>query len=294
MSKTDFKISYGGPAVENGTMDVSDLAPALLAVGEIFREINKELNGERAEVKTNVVAVKEGCFDVILGVDQTLIQQAIDFLNSEEVAAALKLKALLFGTGGLIWFYKRLRGRDPKNVESLGKNKVRIVIDENDSIEISTNIRVLSQNPHIRQAIEKLISSPLKSEGIESFKISDQNNEETIEKEEAPYFEYKILDGKTIHDNTIEKTFSIVALSFKPNNKWRLFDGENIFGALINDQKFLEEVATGEKRFAKDDILVCQFRMKQTIEDSKLKTEYSVEKVIDHRNTPKQPTLLSK
>ena len=66
MSKTDFKISYGGPAVENGTMDVSDLAPALLAVGEIFREINKELNGERAEVKTNVVAVKEGCFDAVI------------------------------------------------------------------------------------------------------------------------------------------------------------------------------------------------------------------------------------
>ncbi len=38
MSHTTFQIIYDGPALENSTMDVKDLAPALLALGEANNE----------------------------------------------------------------------------------------------------------------------------------------------------------------------------------------------------------------------------------------------------------------
>ena len=81
-----------------------------------------------------------------------------------------------------------------------------------------------------------------------------------------------------------------LALSFNPDNKLRLFDGENIYSALINDKEFLEKVANGKEVFAKNDILVCKFRSTQYFgQNGKLKIEHSIEKVLEHRQQQVPP-----
>jgi hypothetical protein len=37
MSDTNFKVIFRGPAVDDGEIDVRDLAPALLALGDVFQ-----------------------------------------------------------------------------------------------------------------------------------------------------------------------------------------------------------------------------------------------------------------
>ena len=294
MSKTTFSISYDGPALQSGSMDVRDLAPALLAVGQLFEAVNEEINGDKTKVKVNVVATNRGSFEIVLDLSQGILQQAVSLLNTDETTAAINLLKLITLTGsgyGLIKFFKWIKGRNPTKIESLKKKRTRIVIDD-EVIEIPNEIWKLYQNPIIRQAIEKIISTPLKTDGVESFEITDNKTKERIEKSESVFFEYKALDEKVLHENTFEKSFSIVSLSFNPANKWRLNDGENTYSVSINDMEFLEEVEKKQKQFAKNDILVCEIRTIQTMEDSRLKTTYSVEKVKEHRHSPERVSLL--
>jgi hypothetical protein len=59
MSAARFQLSYDGPALRSGAMDVNELAPALLATADLFREANKQLNGDRAEVALGGATSKE-------------------------------------------------------------------------------------------------------------------------------------------------------------------------------------------------------------------------------------------
>jgi len=65
MSHATFQIIYDGPALENSTMDVKDLAPALLALGEAIEQANFSTNHQKASVVLNVRAsFKTGCFGI--------------------------------------------------------------------------------------------------------------------------------------------------------------------------------------------------------------------------------------
>ena len=293
MSKTNFSISYDGQALKDGSMDVRDLAPALFAIGQLFDAAYKEINGEKSEAKVHIVATQKGSFEISLDLFQGSIGPAIDFFSGDKINAALNLKNIILGSSGvgygLFKFIKWVRGRTPPKVQNIENEITRIEI-EGDVTEIANKVWELYQNPVIRQAIEKIVS-PLKKEGVQSVVMADEKIKERIEKEEYRSFEYRDLDEETLHDNTIEKTFSINALSFNPDNKWRLYDGEQTYSLVINDREFLDKVEKG-KCFTINDILVCQFRMKQTMVGSKLKSVYSVEKVISHRQTQKPTPLI--
>lgn len=49
-STSEFRIAYEGEALVENTMDVRDLAPALIAFGELFTRANTILNGEKISV----------------------------------------------------------------------------------------------------------------------------------------------------------------------------------------------------------------------------------------------------
>ena len=45
MSTSHFGIAFEGPAFDDGEIDVRDLAPALLALGDVIQAANHALNG---------------------------------------------------------------------------------------------------------------------------------------------------------------------------------------------------------------------------------------------------------
>ena len=50
MSRQSFQVAYDGE-IDTHSMDVQELAPALLGFGRLVRDANAELNGKRATVK---------------------------------------------------------------------------------------------------------------------------------------------------------------------------------------------------------------------------------------------------
>ena len=127
MSHASFDIAYDGPALRDGVMDVRDLAPALLAVGQLFDAANTVLNRDEATVAVNVKATGIGSFEISFEVVQKLASQIAALFAGESVVAAVNLKEILIGAGiSLFWLIKKMRGCKPDKIERLSESHVRI------------------------------------------------------------------------------------------------------------------------------------------------------------------------
>jgi hypothetical protein len=136
------------------------------------------------------------------------------------------------------------------------------------------------------------VEEPLKKDGIESFEVREHLRVVVrITKDEAAYFAKPHIPDATLVDDTRISVFSIISLAFKEDNKWRLNDGTNAISATIDDADFLSKVDANQIAFSKGDILLCKVRVVQKQTDTGLKTEYTVERVIEHRPGVRQLPL---
>lgn len=122
VSREQFEIVFDGPALETHKMDVRDLAPALLALGDTIRRANQELNGDKATVNVYVRSgFEHGCFQVNLEVVQDLIEQLKNLLADDSVKSAKDILEWIGLVGGatfgtVIGFLRLRRGRQIKSV----------------------------------------------------------------------------------------------------------------------------------------------------------------------------------
>jgi hypothetical protein len=291
-----FNVVYDGPALAEHRMDVRDLAPALVAIADLFTAANKELNGDSADVRVEVKgSFKAGSFELDLIFVQQLLTQIRDIFAGSSASAISNAHTILtilglIGGGGVVGLQRKLRGRRPHRIEQIGEVS-RVWITETESVEVEASVVRLWRSTVVRASLSKTLS-PLEREGISNFGIVRGEQVELIVEDDelASFATFNNDSGEVVSDFVARKVLLVESVVFKDGNKWRVHDGQYPFFAALDDEEFLAKVNDGE-RFGKGDVLVVDVRQIQTIEAGTLKTEYRIVKVHEHR-APLQQTLL--
>jgi len=297
-SEALFNIAYDGPALQDSEMEVRQLAPALHAIGEVLDAANKVLNGDQVKLSVRVRgSFKSGCFGIDFALTQSLWKEAVTLFSSPEVIAAFTVVNLLGLSGkdavnGLISTIRWIANRKISKIVDIDDSKIKIIIDDEFKI-VEEKVLKLLEDYSVRKALSGVIYEPLESEGIDKFATgSEKDGLVVVEKSDAIYFASPAIQDQLIHESVYETMLQLVSLSFHEDNKWRVSEGTNSFLCDITDADFNSKVQKNAISFAKDDLLRVNLRKRQWLtEKGTMRTDYIVEKVIEHKSAAIQLKL---
>ena len=284
-SQSQLDILYDGPALADGSMDVRDLAPAMMAVGSFFEAANRLTNGDRATINVNVRATSAGSFHIAFEVIQNIESTGIlgadigDFLT-----VANDLKALLVGgggvAGGIILLLKHLRNRTPR-VTKVNESLYTLTVD-GETYEVPLELLRVYQDVNARRAVQNMVL-PVNNPGVDRFVVREGDSVvHSVTKADVGAFAF-YQNQDLVLDEVRRQAFSIVTLAFRERNKWRLTDGESDFSVSMLDEGFRRRVDGNEVAFSRGDVLVCDLRTRQWQTEAGIRTEYEVVRVVEYR-----------
>ena len=288
-----FSVVYDGEDIANGTIDVRDLAPSLLALADLVDSVAahglQDVPRYSLRVKSDF---KTGSFEVGLELAH-LYQQIVSLFSTQDAQAIASMLQILgiSGAFGLFQLVRKSKGRNPTKVTIEHTERVTITFEGEEPDSIPASVFDLFKNFGARKAIERLVE-PLNRDGVDTFKFRTNSEDRfVIKKDELPYFKAPSdLEGETV--SFAETRLVIVSPSFIPQNKWKFYDGAKNFFASIEDKFFVFEVQRGREAFRKGDMLFVTLKTTQWIEAGRLRVEYAIDKVHSHEPSPRQENLL--
>jgi hypothetical protein len=290
-STAHFKIEYDGPALKNHEIDIRDLAPALLALTDLFDESNRIINGDTTKAVVKIKApFKEGSFGVDLSLVHVWTKNIADMFSTKEASASANLLAY---TLALMQLVKWLKNRVIDRIVKKNDKESEVITRDGDSIIIVNQALNLFQSVNIRNSLEKTIKNPLCQEGINRFGLTSSLDRKTlvVDRSERDYFAVPSIPDTLIEEIEYEKTVQIVSVSFEEGYKWRFSDGQSFFTADICDEDFINRVKESREIFRKDDIMKVRIKSKQFSTSQGLKSEIQILRVIEHRSAAQQIEL---
>lgn len=305
MNSAVFQTVYDGEALREHTIDVEQLAPAMLALGELVREANASINGDRSKVKLLVKANHENrCFDVGFELIQTFYSQIKTLLGDEQIKDA---KELLEWLGiiatpsiGLFAFLKFRKGRKVADVRQITdvdkRGMVSIQFEGDDNrIEVHNHVYDMSENKRILSATTGALA-PLKTEGIDSVEFrSEDSGAVKYDKDDATDIETSCQTDE-VEENyepqEIEAHLEIYGPIFDVKAEaWRFnYGGDHIYAditetSIAQDAIERGRVSVGEMYRVKMEITEYRTLTKQ------LRKRYKILEVLDFIPVVRQPSL---
>lgn len=290
MAEATFSVHYQGAALEDGRMPVRELAPALLALGDLFKVAGGEIYPDLPAPTLEIKATEEGSFDVHLIINASdAWEQVMNMLNAKGTTALATLEALIFGTGSAgVGFYKLIKiakRRKIKKIEPADSNPdmVKITWSDGTTLEAPAATVKLFQNSTARKAARDSVA-PAKHEGISKVEFRPETPEiepMTVEASEVTEFDLPLtLDEDELLDEERELVVSVIKTDFE-DGRWKVSTGKDTFGVRMEDEGFKERIDHGEP-FRKGDLLRSRIRTIQSTKDGKLQTEYRLLEVLEH------------
>ena len=305
MAKTRFEIAFEGDSFEDGEIDVRDLAPTLLAFGNVVQAANKVLNGDRADARLKVAATDKGSFVAVLTMDVGWLADMLDAVSAhpQRVVAADQLMDLLIKAGTiagaplcLFAALKALKGKRPDKVETLGDGTTEITINLTTFVVDDRTVALLQDLP-TREAVEDLGTKAARVDGLDNLRIgADSEAVEAVRLALTDLPSLKVPPEQDEPDTEITRRdvwLKIVSVHFRDGYKWRFSDGgERPFTADMEDAEFQKKVQEGILALNANDAIRCRLREEQSLSASNLLKVIYVEEVLEYRPGARQMNLL--
>ena len=305
MAKTRFEIAFEGDSFEDGEIDVRDLAPTLLAFGNVVQAANKVLNGDRADARLKVAATDKGSFVAVLTMDVGWLADMLDAVSAhpQRVVAADQLMDLLIKAGTiagaplcLFAALKALKGKRPDKVETLGDGTTEITINLTTFVVDDRTVALLQDLP-TREAVEDLGTKAARVDGLDNLRIgADSEAVEAVRLALTDLPSLKVPPEQDEPDTEITRRdvwLKIVSVHFRDGYKWRFSDGgERPFTADMEDAEFQKKIQEGILALNANDAIRCRLREEQSLSASNLLKVIYVEEVLEYRPGARQMNLL--
>lgn len=282
-SSVDFSVSFEGDALNEGVIDVRDLASSLISLGEVFTRANDLLNEEQTTVRLGVRATQRGSFEVQLVLNQVAAAATGFVLSAGPLLTATGLMQLVVGRQvSLLGVLKFLKGRKPERIESSEGVYFRA---DNIELHIPPDVLRLWEQPGILRSAAGIVE-PLVRGAVERMVIKQEDQEiESIDQSEAQYIRTTREGLEVVNEYIIQAAvLKLIAPRFT-KGRWQLHDGSSTKWYAIEDSRFRREIEQG-RAFQSGDVLVGRVRVTQLRDDqNKLTQEQAVEEVIEHRQS---------
>lgn len=298
-------------------VDVFEISPILLHLGELIQESNKILFPDGKEVSVNVRPFEKGSFLVdILIFSSTHLEQLKAYVNQDSVKQIKELlewiglvKGLLIGGGALslLALILKLRGK-PKSVEKTGPDEYRYTSNEGNSITVKSPVHNLFQNPTIQTAVFNTYGKPFENEQIKGIRTYTKEAEKgfdevVVTNEEGKYFQQfekpEIIDeSEMVNKNDVKLFLNPKRGSYEGGKGPYSFtvsgDKDNTISPVeIADEEFLAKLVKGETRLHYTDLIEAELTFEQKVKDNEVvSTRYQLTKVVSYKKAPKQQSLI--
>lgn len=255
-------IRYDGPALSNHEMDVHDLAPSLLALGELCREANFALNGQTSSVRVLVRAdMEQKCFQLGFELAQTLFDQAVALLEQQGVQDAKNIlewigiigASTAFVGGSLFTLVKWMAKRQQSTITyNINDGAVVYIASDNSRLEVPLEVHKIAQSANAVKNVQKLLE-PVATKGYEVLEFEYKNKVvETFDKDAAnevlslPSGLIIKEDDDTDHISKIRTGVRIKRAVYEGDGMWTIIYHRAV-EARMGDSEWLERFQRGEE-----------------------------------------------
>lgn len=307
MSEIKTIIKYTGAAVDGKSMDVSDLAPSLIALSDLLKIVNKKYNGERAGLKILVNAdLEQNCFELGVELVQNLWESVSQLIEDDKVKTAKQIAEWvgIIGSVGISLYglIKLLKGKEVESVTKLkqedGRNNVQIIIkgDGNKVVVPQQVYEIYADKNARKKAVEVL--SPLHEDGYDQLEFyKGKKVFEKFTKEDAPQIDCgdcPEVIPKNIVKSAIRTTVGIRKPAYEGLSKWTLVY-RKAYEASIEDIEWLNKFQNNQVQAPPGTSLDVELEETIIIDQHGEAIEeptYTVKKVHGTVSPPQQMTFL--
>lgn len=275
-------LKFDGPATDDHSMTVSDLAPSLMAWGKAVEIVREYAAPESQKVRLRVQAdsMRAGSFiiDIFVELPGFLEQAklALTGKTATSVVNASTIAGLLLGGVKVATIPISRRHEAERN-----KRRDDELIDR------------IANDPRFQAATLKA-TKPLEQPGFTEISLAtaggDLEAPVTAESRGVLQGKFDEVEAKPVGTTVTEMVVKLHDHSWDANGEWIVDDGDSKYTARMADEDFQRRTDANEIGFFKDDMFRIQMQTVQSITRAgTLKNKRTILKVLGHHSPNQQP-----